>query len=139
MIGQYQHGVDAKGRLFIPAKFREELGKTFYVTRGQDHCLSVFSEENWQRLTARLSDLPYTEVKKLRRFFSNAAECEPDAQGRILLPQSLREYAGLEKDAVIIGMLNRAEIWSAANWNAEDENEDEVVDFEDALKAFDAF
>lgn len=139
MIGQYQHGIDAKGRLFIPAKFREELGKTFYVTRGQDGCLSVFSEENWQRLTGRLNDLPYSEVKKLRRFFSNAAECEPDAQGRILLPQGLREYAGLEKEAVIVGMLNRAEIWSVENWRAADESEEDAMDLEDALKSFDAF
>ena len=91
MTGQYQHTIDAKGRLFIPAKLREELGDTF-------------------------ESLPYTKTKAMRPLFANAAKCEPDAQGRIVLPQKLRAYAHLEKDVVVIGVSNRAEIWNAEKW-----------------------
>ena len=100
MTGQYQHTIDAKGRLFIPAKLREELGDTFYVTMGTEKCES----------------LPYTKTKAMRPLFANAAKCEPDAQGRIVLPQKLRAYAHLEKDVVVIGVSNRAEIWNAEKW-----------------------
>ena len=120
MTGQYQHSIDAKGRLFIPAKLREELGDTFYVTiAGTDPCLAVYSEEGWEKLTEKFDSLPYSKAKKaIRQLYSNAAKCEPDAQGRILLPQKLRAYAKLEKDVTVIGVSNRAEIWSAAAWSA---------------------
>lgn len=118
MTGQYQHTIDAKGRLFIPSKFREELGETFYVTMGMDSCLSVYSDASWARFTEKFESLPYTKTKAMRPLFANAAKCEPDAQGRILLPQKLRIYAGLEKDVVVIGVSNRAEIWNAERWAA---------------------
>lgn len=116
MTGQYAHNIDAKGRLFIPAKLREELGNTFHVTVGQDRCLSVYSDESWNRFMDRLRELTYSEVKKLRPVFANAADCEPDGQGRILIPAGLRQYADLEKEVVVIGSFDRVEIWNAARW-----------------------
>ena len=118
MTGQYQHSIDAKGRVFIPAKLREELGETFYVTMGMDSCLSVYSDASWAKFTEKFESLPYTKTKAMRPLFANAAKCEPDSQGRILLPQKLRAYAGLDKDVVIIGVSNRAEIWNAGRWAA---------------------
>ena len=93
MTGQYAHNIDAKGRLFIPSKLREELGDVFYVTVGQDGCLSVHSDQSWQELRDKLRDTSYTETKTLRTMSALATRCEPDAQGRILLPQRLRQYA----------------------------------------------
>ena len=107
MTGQFSHNIDAKGRLFIPASLRKELGQTFHITVGQDRCLS-----------ARLKELSYNEVKKLRALFAYAADCEPDSQGRILIPAKLREYAGLTKEVVVVGSFDRAEIWSAERWAA---------------------
>ena len=118
MTGQYAHNIDAKGRLFIPAALRRELGQTFHVTVGQDHCLSVFSDESWAAFMARLKELSYNEVKKLRALFAYAADCEPDSQGRILIPAKLREYAGLTREVVVVGSFDRAEIWSAERWAA---------------------
>ena len=107
MTGQYQHTIDAKGRLFIPAKLREELGDTFYVTMGMDSCLSIYSDASWARFTEKFESLPYTKTKAMRPLFAN---------GRIVLPQKLRAYAHLEKDVVVIGVSNRAEIWNAEKW-----------------------
>ena len=90
MTGQYAHNIDAKGRLFIPAKLREELGETFHVTIGQDGCLSVFSDAKWASIMEDLKTRTYSEVKALRPMFANAADCEPDGQGRILIPALLR-------------------------------------------------
>lgn len=123
VTGQYQHTIDSKGRLFIPAKLREELGDTFYITMGIDSCLSVYSEESWGRFTEKFESLPYTKTRAMRPLFANAAKCEPDAQGRILIPAKLRNYASLKKDVVVIGVSNRAEIWNAAAWNKLEEEE----------------
>lgn len=123
MTGQYQHSIDSKGRLFIPAKLREELGETFYITMGVDCCLSVYSQDSWDRFTEKFESMPYTRSRAMRPLFANAAKCEPDAQGRILLPAKLRAYAGLKKDVTVIGVSNRAEIWDAAAWRAEEEKE----------------
>ena len=122
MTGQYAHNIDAKGRLFIPASLRKELGQTFHITVGQDHCLSVYSDESWAAFMDKLKALSYNEVKKLRALFAYAADCEPDAQGRILIPAKLREYAGLTKEVVVVGSFDRVEIWNAQRW-AEIENE----------------
>jgi len=116
MTGQYAHNIDAKGRLFIPAKLREELGATFHVTIGQDHCLSVYSDESWNAFMDELKTKSYSEVKRLRPVFANAADCEPDGQGRILIPAKLRQYAALDKEVVVIGSFNRVEIWNAQRW-----------------------
>ena len=128
MTGRYQHSIDAKGRLLIPAKLREELGDTFYVTvGGSDPCLTVYSEEGWEKLTEKFDSLPYTKARRaIRMLYANAAKCEPDAQGRILLPQNLRSYAKLEKDVVVVGVSKRAEIWNAEMWAAMEAEEMEA-------------
>ena len=123
MTGTYEHSIDAKGRLFIPARLREELGVTFYLAMGVDACLAIYPQASWDRLPQKFASLPMRQSKAMRPLFANAAECEPDSQGRIVIPQKLRRYAGLEKDAVIIGVHDRAEIWSAEEWRAQEEEE----------------
>ena len=108
MNGQYAHNIDAKGRLFIPTKLRDELGGTLHVTVGQDHCLSVFSDQGWADFNASLKGTSF--------MYAYMTDCVPDAQGRILLPAKLRQYANLEKEVVIIGVFDRAEIWNAQLW-----------------------
>ena len=115
MRGEYQHNIDAKGRLIFPIKLREELGEHFVIFKGLDNCLNVYSQEKWNAFEQQLAALP-SKARKVQRFFSANFECEPDSQGRILLPQKLRAYAHLEKDVVVIGVSNRAEIWNAEAW-----------------------
>jgi len=116
MIGEYMHTVDAKGRLFIPAKLREELGSVFYVTLSMERCLSAYSAESWDRFMEKIKAMPYSRQQKMRPLFAHAARCELDAQGRINLPQALREFAELKKDVAIVGSGNHAEIWDADKW-----------------------
>ena len=123
MTGTYEHSIDAKGRLFIPAKLREELGVTFYLAMGVDECLAIYPQETWNRFTEKFASLPMSQSAAMRPLFANASKCELDSQGRIVIPKKLRKYAGLEKDAVIIGVNDRAEIWSAETWNAREEEE----------------
>ena len=123
MTGTYEHSIDAKGRLIIPAKLREELGVTFYLAMGVDECLAIYPQETWNRFTEKFASLPMSQSAAMRPLFANASKCELDSQGRIVIPQKLRKYAGLEKDAVIIGVNDRAEIWSAETWNAREEEE----------------
>ena len=123
MTGTYEHSIEAKGRLFIPAKLREELGVTFYLAMGVDECLAIYPQETWNRFTEKFASLPMSQSAAMRPLFANASKCELDSQGRIVIPQKLRKYAGLEKDAVIIGVNDRAEIWSAETWNAREEEE----------------
>ena len=110
MTGQYFHNIDAKGRLFIPAKLREQLGDTLHVTVGQDGCLSVYSDTEWEKFQQKLDERNFTDVKKLRLMFAYMADCEPDAQGRILIPNHLRQRAKLEKEVVVAGIFNRVVI-----------------------------
>lgn len=118
LIGSYQHNIDPKGRVIIPAKFREELGEVFYATKGADSSITVLSKESWKRLGDKICSLPFAQTKDLQRFiFSGAAELVPDKQGRVLIPQNLRDYAYLEKDVVIIGSGSKVEIWAAERWN----------------------
>ena len=119
--GEYNHTIDAKGRLIVPSKFREQLGEEFVVTKGLDGCLFVYSTEEWNRFEEKFSEVPLTtkDARKFSRFFfAGAATCEVDKQGRILLPANLREYAGLSADIVIVGLVGRAEIWDKAKWDA---------------------
>ena len=114
-MGEYNHTIDAKGRLIVPAKFREALGDEFVVTRGLDDCLFVFPNEGWKVFEEKLSTLPVANknARRFARFFlSGAATVELDKQGRILIPTTLREYGALEKEVVFIGVANRVEIWS---------------------------
>jgi len=132
-IGEYQHTIDAKGRVIMPARFREELGDKFVVTKGLDNCLFVYPNEEWRNLEQKLRTLPLTSKEArafIRFFFAGAAECEVDKQGRILIPSNLREHASLEKDLVIIGVSSRVEIWSKDAWDAY--NDDSSLD-QDAI------
>ncbi|HWQ71063.1 MAG TPA: division/cell wall cluster transcriptional repressor MraZ [Desulfitobacteriaceae bacterium] len=119
-MGEYLHTIDGKGRVFIPAKFREALGVRFIATKGLDHCLFVYPMSEWTALEQKLRALPFTQQDVrafVRFFFSGAAECEIDKQGRILLPANLREYAQLAKDVVLVGVSTRVEIWSQTLWS----------------------
>ena len=102
---------------------REELGVTFYLAMGVDACLAIYPQSTWDRFTEKFSSLPMSQSKAMRPLFANAAKCELDSQGRIVIPQKLRRYAGLDKDVVILGVNDRAEIWSADAWQAQEEEE----------------
>lgn len=118
-MGEYNHTIDAKGRLIVPSKFREALGDEFVVTKGMDGCLFVFDNSEWQAFVKKLRDLPMIdkEARQFTRFFlAGAASLEVDKQGRILLPAVLREFADITKDAVLVGVGNRVEIWSKDRW-----------------------
>ncbi|KPU28329.1 cell division protein MraZ [Caloranaerobacter sp. TR13] len=126
-IGEYQHSIDKKGRLIIPAKFRENLGESFILTKGLDNCLFVYPKSEWKVLEEKLKSLPLTRKDArafVRFFFAGATECELDKQGRILIPSNLREHCKLVKDAIIIGVSNRVEIWSKEEWISYNEDED---------------
>ncbi len=121
MFGQYKHTLDAKGRLFVPAKLREELGTSFYVAKAPDGCLAVYPEEAWGRIIARSKELPGADMRAMRYFFANVAKCEPDKQGRFLLPESFRTYAGIRQEATFLGLADRAEIWASDRYEADEE------------------
>ena len=117
MMGQFTHSLDAKKRLFIPAKHREQLGETFIITRSTDPCLKVYSAAEWAKYTERLESLPSVEGREIIRFvYSNAIEVQPDSQGRVLISSELLSYAGITKSAVIAGCGYYAEIWSEEMW-----------------------
>lgn len=126
-MGEYNHTIDAKGRLIVPSKFREVLGGDFVVTKGLDGCLFVYPNEEWANIEEKFRNIPLTtkDARKFSRFFfAGAASCEVDKQGRILLPQILREFADLQKDVVLVGVLNRIEIWSKERWQDENTYDD---------------
>ena len=116
LTGEYQHTLDSKGRLFIPAKLRDELGDTFYLTVSDERCLRAYSAESWQSIVERVRAMPYVDRKKMRPFFACAAKCELDAQGRALLPQQLRDFAGLVKNVAVVGCDDHAELWDSEAW-----------------------
>ena len=120
-MGEYNHTIDTKGRVIVPAKFREKLGEGSVVTKGLDGCLFVYPKEEWQKFEEKLRQLPLNQqnARKITRFFlAGATGCEIDKQGRVLLPAVLREFAELEKDVVMVGIMNRVEIWSKERWNS---------------------
>lgn len=119
MKGEYQHTLDTKGRLFIPAKLREELGEHAVITRGLDGCLYLYSQEEWSKLEQTIRQLPMTKSRMMQRYLlASAADVDVDKQGRIVVPPVLRERAGLQKNVTIIGVLSHAEIWDTDLWNA---------------------
>ena len=139
-MGEYNHTIDAKGRLIVPVKSREILGDNFIVTKGLDGCLFVYPNDEWTRFEEKLKSLPLTNknARQFTRFFlAGAAACEVDKQGRILLPQVLREFASLEKDVVLVGVASRIEIWSRERWdesmNTYDGDMDEVAENMESL------
>jgi len=125
-MGEYNHTIDTKGRIIIPSKFREALGDQFVVTLGLDGCLFVYPNEEWMNFVAQLKNLPGSkEARQMQRYFmAGAADCEVDKQGRILIPNKLREHAGLEKDIVFVGVLSKIEIWSKEKWDSNNDYDD---------------
>ncbi len=135
LSGTFEAKMDAKGRTFVPVKMRKDLGLTFMVTKWLDDCLAVYTMEKWNQVSAVLNAQPMAKSRETRRFFfSSAAEIELDKQGRMLVPQILREYAGLTGDIVIIGAGDWAEIWSAERWKAHNENEELKANIELAME-----
>lgn len=129
-IGEYNHSLDKKNRIIIPAKFREELGGKFILTKGLDGCIYIYTKNQWEILQEKLDKLPLTNKNArafVRFFFSGAHEMEMDKQGRTIIPQNLLEYGNIKKDIVSIGVSNRIEIWSRENW---DEYNDLNIDYD---------
>ena len=125
LIGEYEHSLDAKGRLIMPAKLREDIGEKFIITKGLDGCLFAFSIEEWKKFEEKLRTLPISnkDARNFSRFFfAGAIDCEIDKQGRFLISSNLREFAGLEKEVIIVGMDSRLEIWSKEKWIKFDED-----------------
>lgn len=125
-MGEYNHTIDAKGRVIVPAKFREALGEEFVVTLGLDGCLFVYPDDEWQEFVAKLKDLPGNkDARQLQRYFmAGAAACEVDKQGRILIPTKLRNHAQLEKEIVFVGVVGKIEIWSKEKWDSNNNYDD---------------
>ena len=138
-MGEYNHTIDAKGRLIIPARFRELLGEEFILTKGLDGCLSIYPMDAWEAFETKLRALPLTNknARTFTRFFvAGATNCELDKQGRILVPQTLREFAGLEKEVVLTGNLDRIEIWSKEKWS-ENCNYDDMDSIAESMRDMD--
>lgn len=132
-MGEYSHNIDAKGRMIVPSKFREQLGDEFVVTKGLDGCLFVYPNEEWQNIEEKFRNVPLTskDARKFSRFFfAGATTCEVDKQGRILLPANLREYAGIDKEVVSVGVFSRVEIWSKERYleNNDFDDMDEIAE-----------
>lgn len=140
-MGEYKHNTDEKGRMIMPAKFRDSLGESFVVTRGLDQCLFVYPLTEWHILEEKIKKLPLTKKDArafTRFFFSGATECEIDKQGRINLPAPLLKYAQIEKACAVIGVSNRVEIWSEANWEEYmDESESTFTEITENMMEFD--
>ena len=118
-MGKYQNSIDAKNRMIVPSKYREELGYKCVLTKGIDKCLYIYPMSEWERFMTKLSALPSSDMNArafVRHFYANAVECEVDRQGRLTIPQELRDYAGIDKELVTIGILDKIEIWSRAEW-----------------------
>ncbi|AUS09351.1 transcriptional regulator MraZ [Laceyella sacchari] len=127
-MGEFRHNIDEKGRIIVPAKFREGLGDSFVITRGLDHCLFAYPQSEWKQLEQKLKTLPFTKAdarKFTRFFFSGACEAELDKQGRVNIPNHLREFAQLTKECVIIGVSSRVEIWCKERWDEYYESSEE--------------
>ncbi len=129
LMGKYSHAIDAKGRLIIPAKIKEQLGAVITVLKGTDQCLRLYSAEEWALYAEKISEMPTTQSRKLVRYlYSNAIEIMPDAQGRVVLPQEMLAFAGITKNVVTAGCGRYAEVWSAERWE-ENELDEEPDDF----------
>lgn len=119
LIGEYNQNLDAKGRINVPAKFRDDLGSSFVVSKGLDNCVYVYPKEEWERFKQELYTVPSSKRRQLQRFFfSGAEECTVDTQGRVVIPPRIREYAGLLKEVVVVGVSDKMEIWNRDSWEA---------------------
>lgn len=136
-IGEYTHSIDNKGRVIMPSLFREELGMSFYVTKGMEGCIFVYDKESWKLLEEKTKQLRLTSKKARqfeRIFYAPARELEFDKQGRIVIPQNLREYAGINKEATIIGVSSRIEIWDKERY--EEYISSQEMDYENIIEDF---
>ncbi|MFD2638175.1 division/cell wall cluster transcriptional repressor MraZ [Piscibacillus salipiscarius] len=140
-MGEFQHNIDTKGRIIVPAKFRDGLGESFVLTRGLDNCLFAYPQEEWRVLEEKLKKLPLTKKDArafTRFFFSGAVECEIDKQGRINIPAPLRKFADLDKECIVIGVSNRIELWAKEKWtDYVEESEESFADIAENLMDFD--
>ena len=131
LIGEYEHSLDVKGRLIMPAKLRADIGEKFIISKGLDGCLFIFSQEEWSNFEAKLKELPLTNKNArdfVRFFLSGATECELDKQGRFLIVNNLRTYAEIEKEVIIIGVGTRLEIWNKEKWDKYNSSENLSAD-----------
>ena len=135
MFGSYQHTLDTKGRIFIPAKMRDELGDAFYVTISPEKCLTAYTEEGWLDLVRRVKQLPKMDQYRVRPLFAQAERCELDNQGRVLLPLRLRDHAGLVKNVTIVGQIDEAQFWDTDTYNAIAERENTPENVADILRS----
>ncbi|MBQ8859032.1 MAG: division/cell wall cluster transcriptional repressor MraZ [Clostridia bacterium] len=127
-VGEHKHSLDAKNRLFIPAKYRDMLGDSFYITRKMEKCLAIYSESEWNKLTDKLNTLPDSVVGSIKQFlYSKTISVSPDSQGRVVLPPELLAYAGIEKNTVIIGVGDHLQIWSDGLWEEKENAIDTAV------------
>jgi len=131
LIGEYEHNIDAKGRIIMPAKLKDDIGEKFVITQGLDGCLFAYSQSEWKNFEEKLRTFPLTnkDARALKRFFlARAMECEIDKQGRFLISSNLREFACLQKEVVIIGVLDKIEIWSKDRWQEYSKEENMAAD-----------
>jgi MraZ protein len=120
-MGEYRHNTDSKGRIIVPARFRDELGNLLILTKGLDGCITVYTPKQWERIIEQLYKLPNTKIESRqysRMLTARAAECEVDGAGRILIPQNLMEEAAIVKECVVLGVADHVEIWSSLRWKA---------------------
>lgn len=132
--GTFQHTVDAKGRMFVPARLREVLGQEFYVTISAEDCLMVYSQEMWNSALERLKSMSQEDQMSLRPLFASATQCAPDAQGRIALPQDLRDFVGLQKNVTIVGTGLYVQIWDSDKYRPTESTEREKENIKAAIR-----
>lgn len=134
LTGKYFHSIDTKNRMIVPSKIKEQIGPTITIIKDSDRCLCAYSDEEWEKYTAKINELPKAKAKNIARFlYANAVTVQPDSQGRILLPQDMIDYAGITKNVVTVGCGKYAEIWSEERWN-ENNMEAEPENFAEMLE-----
>lgn len=134
LMGKNNNSIDAKNRMIVPSKYRDDLGYKCVLTKGDDKCLYIYPVCEWEKVREKLASLPTSDKAiraYVRKVYSNAVECEIDKQGRMTLPTELREFAGIEKDIVTVGMIDKIEVWSKTEWDAQENSPEAAADDED--------